>query len=276
MLLSDTLTILNLSEHELAVWYLIATRPYNISRLARATRIPRTTLYTAIASLKKRGMAKTRASGRSTMVSAADNEELADLLTSSAALFQKEGTIRTAIKVPTGESTGFTLVHGKQAMVRIWEDLAAVKNGRIYCIQPTRSARSFITQFPPGTFIPINQKIKQNHVIMDTILKEDCFPMYLSLYEGNTELQKKIIDSFIGRIADTTIVHNEFLNNNADLLIAGDAAYLLCWPQEVGIKIENAHMVEFLMELFKLAKGYGKKLDLNEYMREWNKRITSL
>lgn len=256
--------LLALTKQEHKILKALEKGPVNISSLSGLTRFPRTTLYTALSALKDRGLIHTLTQGKAVVVSAVPTSQISDLFAESATAFSPEGNMRLG---------GFTLIHGKKAMLKVWESLADVKKERVYAIQPTKSLLNTIKLFKPGEFVPINNAIKKNKVIMDAIMKEDGFPSYMAAYDGKPDIQKKIIESFIGRSTDMTKVGNEYLNNNAELFITSQCAFIMNWENEVGIKIENRDMIDFLKELYMLAKGYGKKIDFNEYMREWEKKL---
>jgi DNA-binding transcriptional ArsR family regulator len=274
MLDSKVISLLHLTRQENKILKALENGDYNISDLAVLTRFPRTTLYTALSSLKKRGLITRSTKGKSVLISLVPSPEISKLFAESATAFSPEGNVRVANKSKTGKTSGFTLIYGKKAMFKVWQSLADINSKeRFYAIQPTRSLINTVKLFKPGEFVPINNAIKKNKVIVDAIMKEDGFPTYMDLHKGQPDVQKKIIKSFLGRSADMSVVKNEYLNNNAELLIAPSSAFIMNWENEVGIKIENRDMIDLLRELYLLAKGYGKKIDFNEYMREWEKKV---
>ncbi len=268
-----TRALLNLTRDEERIFLATQREPLNISDLARKTKIPRTTLYTALASLKNRGFIESRRKGKAVFIVALPYNEIQKLLTGAATSLTQSGTLPIIKKHEDGKTSGFTLVYGKEAMLKIWESFASKDMKRMYAIQPTLSLVNTVKLFKPGEFVPINQKIKKNKIIMEAIMKEDGFPTYMKLYANQPAVQKAIIKSFIGRAADTVLVDNQFLNSNAELIMTPHFACLMNWEKEVGIKIENKDMVDFLLELFKLAKGYGKKFDFNLYMKRWLEKV---
>lgn len=270
----STLTdLLGFTKAEERIWQTIQKGLWNISEISTFTKFPRTTLYTALASLKKRGMITTRSKGKAVIVSPTPGHILSDLLAESATTFRDDGNIKVIKKHTTGSQSGFTFIHGKKAMLKVWERMAQKGVGRFYAIQPTRSLLNTIKLFKPGEFVPINNAIKKNKIIVDAIAREDGFPEYMKAHKDKPSVQKDIINSFLGRMTDMTHVKNEYLNNNAELIITSRSAFLMNWEHEVGIEIENKDMVDFLRELFELAKGYGKKINFNEYMQDYLKRV---
>ena len=265
--------LLGLSPIENKVLFAIEKTPLNMSGLAGSTKTPRTTLYTAIDSLKRRGLISTRKIGKAVVISPTPKGTIQDMLAEASSAYDADGNTKIIKKHDNGKQSGFTVVSGKKAMLKVWEGLAQRDTKRFYAIQPTRSMVHTIERFKPGEFIPINNAIKKNRIIVDAILKEDNFPTYMEMHKREPNIQKDIIKSFIGRMAETTLIRNEYLNNNAEIYITSRSAFLMNWEQEIGIKIENKDMIDLLSEMFQLAKGYGKKIDLNEYMRGWLEKI---
>lgn len=265
--------LLALTPIENKVLFAIEKTPLNMSGLAVSTKIPRTTLYTAIDSLKKRGLISTRKIGKAVVISPTPKETIRDMLAEASSVYDADGNTKIIKKHDDGKRSGFTVVSGKKAMLKVWEGLAQRDTKRFYAIQPTRSMVHTIERFKPGEFIPINNAIKKNRIIVDAILKEDSFPTYMEMHKREPNIQRDIVKSFIGRMAETTLIRNEYLNNNAEIYITSRSAFLMNWEQEIGIKIENKDMIDLLTEMFQLAKSHGKKIDLNEYMRGWLEKI---
>lgn len=270
---SDSLIkLLNLTAVEQAVLSSIRYKDLNVSEIAKISSIPRTTLYTAIDSLIHRNMISSRKEGKSTVLSPISPNMLAERLQSELAEMLESGIFTLHAKNHKREDrapNSMTYIYGKEAMLDVWQQMARSSKSRFQMIQPTKSLETVLRKYDQTTFIPINNAIKKNKVIMETIMNENSFPTYMDFYKGRKEIQRQILKSFIGRAADTTMVRNNFLQNNADLILNSRSAFLMNWESEVGIKIENRDIVDLLHELFRLAKGYGQKVDLNEYLKKW-------
>ncbi|HEY0907976.1 MAG TPA: helix-turn-helix domain-containing protein [Candidatus Paceibacterota bacterium] len=253
--------LLNLSVHESAILNALKHGSQNISSLSGSTGFARTTLYTALATLEGRGLIQTEAWGRSVKVS---------LLSPAGIGTARAGSVVFADSAssPT-EDSGFRIIKGKESMFQIWANISRMKNSRILCIQPTRSLVHTIKKFKPGEFIPLNEAVKKNKIIMEVVAREDIIPAYLSLHKGTPAIQKGILKSFLGRMADVVHVKNEFLDSDSEMIITPKSAYLLNWKSEIAVEIRNADMVGFLRELFDLAKGYGDKVDFNSYVAKF-------
>jgi len=273
MLSEELSALLRLDEHEASILKCLEDGPINISDLARGTKFPRTTLYTEINYLKKRGLIQSKKYKGAVILTLVPKGEIKEKL-------MREARLLSGIRKNSGKSfpsvgfAGFTEIHGKEAMFDIWKMVSKQKNSRLHVIQTTRSMISTLRGFKSGQFVPINKAIKRNNILVDGIIREDYFPTYLSLYKKDKRIQKNILQSFIGRMQALTLVRNEYLNTDTESYIIKGKAYLMNWEDEVGIIIENKNMVAFLEELFELVKGYGNKTDFSSYIKEWLTKVS--
>lgn len=269
--------LLGFTLHEEKIWAVLQNGPKNVSSLAVLTKFPRTTLYTAITSLKKRGLTTIHKKGKSTIISPIAKPTIKSLIgkCESDLNFHQNSNRETDLveSVTNQNDSGFRTIHGELAMFKVWQALADTNAKRFYSIQSTKSLINLIKRFTSEDFIPINNIIKKRRIVADVVLREDNLPTYLSYYKDKPDIQKSTIESFIGRMADATLVKNDYLNSNAELIMMGNSAFLMNWKDEIGIEIKNRDMTDFLKELFELAKGYGKKVDYTEYMRDNLKKI---
>ncbi len=256
-------TLLGFTPLESTIWNHLK-EPVSISTLSRETKIPRTTLYTSLGSLESRGLIKIEKDGRESIITALQATDIQKIMSRESALLSPDGEHNIEIN----ENTGFRIIHGLHNMIDIFDYIAdKYSKERILAIQPTKSLLTLLRKSKDGYFVPVNEKIKKNKVIFETVTQEGTIPSYLNLYKNKPEIQKNILKSFIGRSADAVFIKNEFLDINSDLLITSKSAFILNWETESGIEIKNKEMINLLKELFKLARGYGRKVDLTNYMR---------
>jgi DNA-binding transcriptional ArsR family regulator len=262
---TDAVKMLQLSRKETVILGVLSNGSLRtVAEISRNAKLPRMTLYSILATLKERGLIDYVRKGKRKYWSAISSEQFGQKLSMLGYEVAGNKKMRLAVQ----DHTGFTIIHGKEALFNVWKELTETNPGkRIRAIQPTKSLLSAIKSYSPGEFVPINEMIKKNKIIMESLVREDVFPAYINFYKGMPNIQKEILESFIGRSTDTVFTSNEYLNNNSDLLITHDAAVLMNWQYQVAIKIENKEMVSLLNELFQLARGYGKKIDQNEYLR---------
>lgn len=263
-------TLLGFTEVESDIWDNLS-QPMCVSDLARITQIPRTTLYTSLDSLKLRGFIKIKKEGRVSTISPLSATDIQKRISQEFSQISESGEY----SVKLNEDSGFTIIHGMEKLVEVWNVIVdKYPKQRICAFQPTKSLLTLVKKHKEGYFIPVNEKIKRNGVIFETVTREDGIPAYLDLYKGNPEVQREILKSLIGRSTDSVFVKNDYLNTNSDLVITPRSAYLLNWESEIGIEINNKDMIDLLKELFTLARGYGRKVDLTKYLTGILERIS--
>jgi DNA-binding transcriptional ArsR family regulator len=241
------------TKNEILLLSSISTKAKNISQIARETGISRTTLYTSLRNLLGRKIIESRQSGRSVLWTI--NEDFS---------LNNESKATKNIDAPAG----FKVLKGIKELTKIWDkiSLANKNNERVLGIQPTRSMINTISKMNPKELLDINNSILKNKVIIEGLLREDYYEKLIGYYKGDVGKQKDILKSFMGRATDMILVGNEYLNSDADLIILKDSAILQNWKTEEAIEIKNKDMIELLKELFDLARGYGRKVDQNEYL----------
>ncbi len=266
-----TIELLQLSRKEVSILEnLDENGNYTVADISRISRLPRMTLYPLLQILRKRGLLDYKRQGKRRYWFSTSPEALGQTLTKLGYDISQNKKLSVSVE----DHTGFTLINGKEELFNVWRELAEDNPGeRIRAIQPTKSLLSALQNYKPGEFVPINNAIKENKIVVESLIREDTFPSYIATHKNNPKVQKEILESFIGRSADAVFTSNKYLNNDSDLMITKDSALLINWQNQVGVKIENKDMVMFLYELFELARGYGKKVDQNEYLRELLSKI---
>jgi DNA-binding transcriptional ArsR family regulator len=245
--------LLGLSREEVLIIKALKGKSLNISQLSSSTKVPRTTLYTAISSLKERDLIRSEVHGKSNILSIQNIQHLEQ--------------IGEVLDNQTNEKP-FEFIYGKELMLKEYELIYGQKNKRIFAIQPTASLLDLLHKFHANVFIPINENMKKNKLIVEGIIKEDAFTVYLNEYKNDKGMQQNILKSFHGRMNSSTFISKKYLNCNSELTFDDTKAYLFNWKDEVGIKILDKNTLNFLREMFEFTKGYGKKDDLNRVVAE--------
>jgi hypothetical protein len=245
MITKEIQDLLQLTSQETKILEALEHIELNITKLAKACKFPRTTLYTALSTLTSRKLIQIRTQGKARLVSL---------------LYPK-----TQINIFNTQK--------KQNIISVWKEITKNKNQRIYAIQSSASLKEAVETFNVKEFIPINEIIKNNHIIIESITNRNALATYMDIYKHDSQLQKDILQSFEGRMADQTFVDNQYLHMKTDLVITHNRAYLMQWKKDVCIEIEEREIVDFLKQLFELVQGYGKKNNFNEYIKESQIRL---
>jgi hypothetical protein len=257
---------LKLSRSEVRVLEYLKIQPLaQVSAVSKGLKMPRMSVYLVLNSLKRRGLADYSRKGRRRFWSIADGSKLvADVMGSAYSLTETK-EIRINAK-----NSGFAIHQGLRGMYKVWEDLEKLApNSRVYAIQPTAAMKYALKRLDWYEKIrPIQENILNKPVIIDGVLPEDYYPFFIEHYSQDKNLQRKMLESFLGRATDMTFVADQYFKDaESELIILPNVAYLSDWKNEVSIEIRNPTMLHFLKELYELAKGYGHKVNQEEYIK---------
>jgi predicted transcriptional regulator len=244
-----SIKLLALSKNEVKMLKALEERErQSVASLSHIAKIPRMTTYLTLASLKSRGLIKYSQTGKRKFRQIADKEKMS-------AIFRK---------------TDFSVIKGLENLWNIWERAAnSPKYGRIYGIQPTASLKEILSKIDWEEKIsPVNSGITKNKLIVEGLIREDYILNYLKPFEGNKEKQHQILLGLQNRSSDMIYVSNDYFNKPVDFLMFENHGYIINWKSEVAIEIKNKDTLDFLKELFDLARGYGKKVGQGAYIRE--------
>lgn len=138
------------------------------------------------------------------------------------------------------------------------------KNARFYAAQSTKALIELVRTYGAETFIPINNAIKRNRSVFETLVNEEALDEYLKMYKKDTKTQNDLLDSFYGRMNDTTYVKASMLDSAADVAFTEQECIVCNWKKGIGILIKDKDIIRLMKNLFGMAKLYGKKEDLNQ------------
>lgn len=257
---------LKLSRNEVkALNYLKSHPGVQVSTISQELKMPRMTVYLVLNSLKQRGLVDYSRKGRRRFWNIIDGSKLvADVMSSAYSLTETK-----EIRI-NARNSGFAIHQGLKGMYKVWEDLEKLApNSRVYAIQPTGAMRYALKRLDWYEKIqPIQENILSKPIIIDGVLPEDYYPFFVQHYSQDKKLQKKMLESFLGRSTDMTFIGNKYFNEaESELIILPNVAYLSDWKNEISIEIRNPTMLLFLKELYDLAKGYGRKVNQEEYIK---------
>ena len=258
---------LQLSKREVKVLEFIKKQPQSqVADITRGTKMPRMTIYLTLTSLKSRGLADYTRKGKRRFWNIENGSKLvADIMSSAYSL-----TDSKEIRIDTANS-GFAIHQGLKGMYKVWEELGKLSpNSRAHGIQPTGAMRYALKRLDWQEIIgPLQEKILKKSIIIDGVLPEDYYPFFVDHYSYDKKLQKKMLESFLGRATDMTFISNQYFKDaESELIILPNVAFLSDWKNEVSVEIRNPAMLHFLTELYQLAKGYGHKVNQEEYIKK--------
>lgn len=272
MLNEKTTSLLGLTKTETKILKLLKNRsePMVVSDISRDGKIPRMSVYLGLNSLKRRGITDYKRKGKRRFWYMVDTKTFTSSVIS--ALTSLTGANEIGI---SSNNSDFTIYHGIDGLYKSWESLKDLPPyTRVYGIQPTDSIKLSIKKLDWKRIKPLNENILNKPIIIDGVLPEDYYPTYIKLFAHDKKTQKSSLKSFIGRGTDMTFIDEKyFKGSETELLILPSVAYLTDWKNEVSIEIKNTVMLAFLRQLYELAKGHGRKVDQNAYIKDLLEKI---
>ncbi len=261
--------ILGLTLHEIEVLEALQTQEQSISGLARLTKIPRTTLYTTVDSLSERTLVNTRKDANQTIVSLSDRSRIDAVLFSETSLVQSDDN--------WAKSPDFKIIYGLENLIDVYQKICEQKNKRVYSIQPTRSMLAVIKKVSPEKLVELNEMVRNNKIIFDTIIHQNYMTKYMDRYlieEGSHKTQKDILSSLEKRMSDTSVIDNEYLNAGSEIYFTDMEMHILNWQDESCIEIKNKEIIALIKGLFVFAKAHGLSINYHALIAKHMRRVS--
>lgn len=252
MISNEVKNLLKLDKNERKIITALQKDPLNVAGVSRESRLPRMTAHETIQRLVARGLVAKEKNGV---------RRLFKLNTKKLHLLEF---------VTTNKNNLGEFIFGKENMFSMWQEIENLPaQTRIYGVQPTASMKETLQKLDWDERVTkVQGVIAKKPIIIEGLLAEDYYPFILSYYKNKDEdLAKRALESFVSRATDMVFVSSDMLRVSSELYILPHAAYILSWADEAMLKIENVKMVELMKEFFDLARGHGKKIDQNAYIR---------
>lgn len=166
------------------------------------------------------------------------------------------------LRLKVSRETEFVVYVGWRNMVHVYErEIAVHPRERLLVIQSTQSARTALHKAGESGFEPINRAIKENKLIVETIISRSMFSLYHE--HGRAWLQ-----SMEGRMSAVRVVPDTVLDFSAELALFRNIALFTNWEEEVLILIKNRDLLAMIKHLYTLLYETGETVDQNEYIRK--------
>lgn len=250
MITDKTKALLYLSDAEAKILDSMPTNQANsMAEIVRKTGLPRMTIYGAINVLIKRGLVVCRMEKRRKYL--VDYSNMAS--------------------ISTPQDRGIRNINGKSNLYSIWKKISELpKHTRVLIIQPVKSLRQSLKRLDWRAEVDSLQKNNvEKSLIFEGIIEEGYYPWLYNFYkQKGKKYAEDVIESFIGRATDITFVRDNLIDAKVEMIITPDQAYIINWDKESAIEIHDADVIVLLRDLFNLAKGYGKKIDQNAYLKK--------
>lgn len=257
-----SLDLLQLTSHEAEVFLLLQKEPLSTPlTLSRKCAIPRASIYVALETLRKRGLAHHRRVNKKSLWSIASKNELADTLyeTKKAILGFVDGKEEVR-----GVTDGFVTIHRGDEAVK--KELIAMYTERDKRVSGYLGALNYSENwaelFKDTEIRKVNDAIKKRGMIIDAVLPdkytEDRFKKF------GVEWAK----SYEGRTASTVYAPKKYFQNAGELYFFKNTMYLLALRDKMIIEIKHSDIQKMILDIFGFMKDHGERVDINRELRE--------
>lgn len=237
----------------------------NISNLARKAGMPRTTIYPILDNLLKRGLVSIIHVGNHDEWEAIEPKELYQKT--------KKSLKNLAEALPSLESLrGILIGHKKSSDILFYKSWDGIKKAyemvfnlrpteRVYSIEGNLSTEAKSKYFPTKYIIDWQKTIKNKKIIWEGIIGEKTLEIDKDINDV------KILESFLGRMVIATVLPDNLMNFDADIISFRDTVIITIVRQDTAIFIHNPEIAKTFKSLFFIIQQGGRKVDLNAFIQ---------
>lgn len=261
--------VLNLTNDESSVLKALEVGHVSMTDLASITKIPRTTLYTTIKTLKSRRFVEKYKIKNKTIISLVDKSKIDSILFT-------ESTHQKTENEEWLKSPDFKIIHGLENLIGVYEKITSQKNQRMHAIQPTSSMLAAIKKVKPEKLVELNELVKNNKIVFDAIIHQNYMSKYMDTYlkeNDHKQTQEKLLKSLEKRMSEMSIINNDYLNAGSEIYFTDSRLFILNWEDEVAISIENKEIINLIKGLFDFAKNHSVKVNYHELIAKHLERV---
>jgi hypothetical protein len=258
------LQLLNLTAHEAKVFLLLQTEvlltPLELSRLCD---IPRASIYVALDTLKKRGLAHHAVVNKKNKWKRANAKELGDVLydTKKAVLGFVDGKEEVS-----GATDGVVTIHRGKAAVKkvVFGMISNRKHERFLCYTAFSDLidKGWLTIFTPEEINEFNRIVKKNGIISELVAPEHWIEDHYNAM-GDTWAK-----DYEGRASSAVYLSKRYFDHSAQIFAFKDAMYLLALNDKMIIEIRHSDIQKMILAMYGFMKERGDVVDVNRRLRE--------
>jgi len=267
--LNDVLRPLGLTKSEVLVYYkLLAYDHVNTTALSREAKIPRTTLYTILATLEKRELARQITVGGHKEWQAASPEELQLIVSRSYQaieqampdLMQRQG-YKTLHKKGTVEFIADQKTKSRGALRTLYSNLRSLaKHEHVYVIEGVGSK-----QYKYGSYGVAYKKSWQR------LLADASFALRVVVPRSSLSemyaFEKSELKLFLQNPISLTVFDDEELDFDCDIIISKEQVFFAHPPYNTAAIINYKYTADAMINLFKKIEASGEKINFQEEVR---------
>lgn len=242
--------LLELKNPEKDVLRVLTREQMSVAEIARKSALPRMTAFTALRSLKRRGLAERSLQGKRHLWTRIEANQASNLLQTTFDALINPGDSKERklfIKTYAGADQLFSVLK---------DNFTAHAGERLYGFQSTRSAKECIEALGMDRVIAINSLIKENSIIIEAVLGKN-------FSEIGKEYGSEWRESYVGRAAAITVVPEEFLDLGVDIFVFSRSLLIFHWKEKTLVQIMHPEVVQTFRKLTQAFARLGRKVDIN-------------
>lgn len=220
--------------------HLFTAETETVSKISRATSIPRTTVHFLLKKLAERGLArKERVEGHYEW----------SLDSSATHLFTIPKTDIVDIQ--------FGLSNFKRLYKRLSE---SPRGERIVAFQGNQSAQIALAELSNEFFSRMHESMKKRKIVIEGVIGEST----LSLFE---KLTSSSLRSHWGRATIVHVVPDHYISFDADIFSVKDKLFLFNFEKEIAITITNPAITSAFHSLLTFMLEHSEQINLNDHIQ---------
>jgi len=263
----DNLHIFGFTDAEAkAVLALVEKGPLRVSTLGRTADIPRTTAYSVLKRLKKRGFVKRIAKGvHRERWRIARLPQLKKRVREALETFERDDTSpapRQTLGSVSVPDIDIAVFRGRDEVLKVYAQMVKLHQAeRVYAVQGNRSADRAIQMIGKEYLFSLHEQFKKRGVILEGINGEHVQNLFRAL-------SAEELESHFGRSIISTLVPDKDMDFDMDLLVMRDAVLFIEIESETVIVIRHHGIVRLVRSLVQMAQAFGHAFNMNEFLRE--------
>ncbi len=163
------------------------------------------------------------------------------------------------------EKTTRSIMFVKKGMYEISREMLRIldlpPSHRLLAIQGAGISQSLMKKIDYKFLLAFHEQLKKRHIIIEGVIAESVLKLFDKMTEGQ-------LASHLDRMTVVYVLPDELINFPLDVFIVKDYVVLVDYETERFVRIDDEALLQAFSSLFYLAEQFGKKIDLNDYIRK--------
>ena len=243
--------------------------------IARATNIPRPTLYITLDLLKNRGLAERYMINAKKYWRLTHQSEIVELLQNTKRLIvdgvsgghsiniTNQDNQNSKAESPLALNEIVNLYRGKEEIKSLLNSLTAQhKDERWYSMQGADVSGGWFDIFGIEGMNHFNRMVKKNNLITEALLPTGWHKIEFAKYG------KAWAEDFVDRMAAVYEIDAKYFDHSGQIFIFNNALYLMALKEETVIEIKNSQIQKIVLAMFDFIKENARRIDLNAELKK--------